>query len=207
MPNSLPPLVGVTGGIGSGKSTVCRIFMDFGRTVISADDVARDLTEHDPAVRSAIARAFGKEIYDEKGLRRKALASIVFSDASRRKALDRIVHPRVFTEVRNLAAKFPAGATRAYIIIEAALIFESGMDSMLDATVLVRASEERRLSRIISRNGMSEDEVRLRFQSQNTPEKNSQKAGYIIDNDGPESALLEKVRFIDRLLSLALAGG
>jgi dephospho-CoA kinase len=158
-------------------------------------------------VRSAIARAFGKEIYDEKGLRRKALASIVFSDASRRKALDRIVHHRVFTEVRNLAAKLPAGATRAYIIIEAALIFESGMDSMLDATVLVRASEERRLSRIISRNGMSEDEVRLRFQSQNTPEKNSQKAGYIIDNDGPESALLEKVRFIDRLLSLALAGG
>jgi dephospho-CoA kinase len=205
MPSKPPHLVGVTGGIGSGKSSVCTIFAELGRTVISADNVAHHLTERDPAVRDAIMKAFGGQIYDARGLKRKELASIVFSDPVRRKKLDKIVHPRVFDAIGGMVSQLPVAATLPYVIIEAALIFESGMDTILDATVLVRASEEHRLARIEARDGLSEAEVRMRFQSQNRPETNSRKAGYIIENDGPAEALFEKVRFIDRILTLSFA--
>jgi dephospho-CoA kinase len=204
MPSNSPRLVGVTGGIGSGKSTVCGILADFGRKVISADEVARDLTEHDPGIRDAITRTFGPEMYDAAGLRRKALAAIVFSDPSRKADLDRIVHPRVFDRITDTITGLPPASSQPYIVIEAALVFETGMDEWLNATILVRASDKNRISRIVARDGLSEEEVRLRFRAQNAVEKNSDRADYIIDNDGSAGSLIEKVRFIDRLLGLTL---
>jgi dephospho-CoA kinase len=205
MQSKPPPLVGVTGGIGSGKSSVCRILAELGRTVISADDLARELTENDPDIRAKIQKAFGAAIYDSRGLRRRELAAIVFSDPARRKALDKIVHPRVFQELLRLVSRLSPGAARPYVVVEAALIFESGMDEMMETTILVRASEENRRSRIIARDGLTDGEIALRFKSQNPVEKNSAKAGYVIENDGPEGALLEKVRFVDRIISMTVS--
>jgi dephospho-CoA kinase len=206
MQNDLPPLVGVTGGIGSGKSAVCRAFAALGRTVLSADEIARDLTENDPGVRREIQKTFGAGIYDGLGLRRKELAAVVFAKPALRKTLDRIVHPRVFGLLKDRAVALPPDNRHPYVLVEAALVFESGMDAMLDATLLVRASEENRLSRVVARDGLTPDQVRLRFDAQAPPHRSAEKADYIIENDGPRGALTGKVEFLDRLLTLVFSG-
>jgi len=208
MPNERVPLVGVTGGIGSGKSEVCRILGALGRTVISADAVAHALTEGDPAVRAAIVRAFGQEIYGPDGaLRRGELARIVFGDDARRKALDAIVHPKVFASLEEALSRLPAAAQRPYVVVEAALVFESGMDRRLDATVLVRAAEEVRMERVMRRDGMARPDVLARMRAQIAPASAAAKADVIIDNDGTIGGLEERVVFVDRMLALRFAQG
>jgi dephospho-CoA kinase len=202
------PLVGVTGGIGSGKSTVCRHFAALGRRVISADEIARELTEHDPATRAAIAGAFGAEIYDAGGaLRRKDLAAVVFAHPAKLRALDRIVHPRVFEGIDRAVAALPPAAQHPYVIVEAALVFEAHMDEFLAATVVVRAAEENRIARVAGRDGASREDVLARMRAQMSPEEKAGLADFVIDNDSPEEGLGPKVAFVDRMLAAFLSVG
>jgi len=203
MPSETVPLVGVTGGIGSGKSEVCRRFGALGRTVLSADQLARELTEKDPAVGEAIRKTFGAGIYGPDGsLRRRELAEVVFSAPSKRRALDAIVHPRVFSELATAVQALPPAARLPYVIVEAALVFESGMDAFLAATVVVRAAEETRIARVMMRDGVTREEVIARMQAQMSPEEKAKRGDFIIDNDGPTEGILAKVAFIDRILAL-----
>lgn len=195
------PLVGVTGGIGSGKSAVCRRFAALGRQVISADEIARDLTEHDPPTRADIVREFGADIYDSAGaLRRKELGAIVFAHPGKLRALDRVVHPRVFTAIEQAVKRLNPASRLPYVVIEAALVFEARMDEFLAATVVVRATEEHRIIRVMERDGVERDDVLARMRAQMSPEVKSGLADFVIDNDSAEGGLDAKVGFVDRML-------
>jgi len=179
-----------------------------GRTVLSADAIARALTEHDPAVRADIAREFGSAVYGPGGgLQRAELARIVFGDAARRRALNAIVHPRVFASLEEALARLPAGAGRPYAVVEAALIFESGMDRRLDATLLVRAPEEARIARAMRRDAIAREEVLARMRAQISPATAAPRADVVIENGGTLADLEQRVAFVDRMLTLRFAPG
>ncbi|HMK38997.1 MAG TPA: dephospho-CoA kinase [Bacteroidota bacterium] len=202
MPSEPVPLVGVTGGIGSGKSEACLCFRRLGRTVMSADLIARDLTEKNAGVRGAISRAFGDGIYAPGGeLRRSELARIVFREPAKLRALNAIVHPLVFSTLNDSLLRLRDEETRPYVVVEAALVFESGMDRNLDATVVVRAPEETRIERVIRRDRLPRQEIIARMRSQMPAEEASRRADFVIENNGAESDLMERVKFIDRVLT------
>jgi dephospho-CoA kinase len=208
MPNRPFPLVGVTGGIGSGKSAVCRCFKRLGRVVLSADSIARDLTETNPAVRDAIAREFGQEMYGpDGGLRRSELARIVFAHPAKLRVLNSIVHPVVFSALNDALARLPADAGRPYAVVEAALIFESGMDRNLDATVVVAAPEDVRVARVVRRDSLPPADVIARMRAQIPSGESSERGDFVIDNSGAEEDLAVRIKFIDTVLALMFTVG
>jgi dephospho-CoA kinase len=208
MPSRPFPLVGVTGGIGSGKSSVCRCFERLGRFVLSADSIARDLTETNAGVRRAIAREFGPGIYGPEGvLRRSELARIVFAHPAKLRILNSIVHPVVFSALNDALARLPGDAAGPYAIVEAALIFESGMDRNLDATVVVAAPEDVRIARVVQRDRLSSVDVVARMRAQIPAAESSERGDFVIDNSGAEEDLAPRVEFIDTVLALMFTAG
>jgi dephospho-CoA kinase len=198
-------LVGVTGGIGSGKSTVCRAFAKLGRQVISADLIARSLTETDPMIRTKITQTFGAAIYRSNGsLDRKKLAAQVFADMRLREQLDAIVHPEVFRDLERRLNGLAKARRRPYVVIEAALVYESGFDKGLDRVVVVTADEESRIVRVMQRDGCSREEVLRRINSQMPAGQKASKGDYIIVNEQNSTLLESKVQFIDALLKLEM---
>ena len=196
-------LVGVTGGIGSGKSTVCALFAELGRTVISADLLAREITETDRSVRAEIRREFGGDVFDQNGaLIRQRLAEVVFRRPLHLKKLNRIVHPRVFEALNGRLEALPAAARTPYVIIEAALVYESRMDRMLDAVIVVHAPLDVRVKRVVERDHCTSQDVLDRVQSQMDPELLLQKSTFQLENSTDISRLGPKVLFLDRLLAL-----
>ena len=192
----------MTGCIGSGKSTVCRLFSGLGREVIIADEIARNIADTDPDVKKAILREFGSSAYLPKGsLDRKKIASIVFDDEKRRAKLDSIIHPRVFIEINHQINSLPSNQASPYILIEAALIYETGMDESLDYIIVVTAEEETCIQRVIARDKVSREEVRKRIVAQMPIANKVKQAHFVIQNNGPESELRSKVLFLDNLLS------
>jgi dephospho-CoA kinase len=194
-------LVGVTGGIGSGKSLVCGVFERLDRTVVSADALAREITDTDPAVKAEVRGLLGNDVYRTDGtLDRKLAASRVFADPLLVRRLNRIVHPRVFEALDRRLAALPADRRRPYVVVEAALIYESGLDRTLDRVIVVDAPEEERIRRVAARDGVTEHEVRLRMAAQLPTAKKTLKADFVIVNDRNAISLDDKVRFIDGLL-------
>jgi dephospho-CoA kinase len=194
-------LVGVTGGIGSGKTSVCRAFQNLGRTVISADAVGRELTESDPEIRKKISVSFGSEMFTSAGvLDRRALADVVFRNPQARDMLNGIIHPAVFRRMEQILASLPVELRRPYTIEEAALVFESGRDRDLDYVIVVDAPEETRIARVMARDGVGREDVLLRVRSQMPTHEKLRKADITIENSGTEEELAEKVAFFDRLL-------
>ena len=195
-------LVGVTGGIWSGKSTVCALFAECGRTVISADLIARDITEHDTEVRGRIKEVFGDAIYDGDGpLKRQELASRVFGHPVLLRRLNTIVHPAVLDRLESMVQEMSPEERRPYVVIEAALIYESGMDRQLDIVVVVDAPEKERIARVALRDGVPPKNVILRMKSQMSASEKVRRADFVIGNAGIPDNLAEKVCFLDRLLS------
>jgi dephospho-CoA kinase len=194
-------LVGVTGGIGSGKSLVCGVFERLERTVVSADALAREITDTDPAVKAEVRALLGNDVYRTDGsLDRKLAATRVFADPLLVRKLNRIVHPRVFEALERRLAALPADRRRPYVVVEAALIYESGLDRTLDRVIVVDAPEEERIRRVAARDGVTEQDVRLRMAAQLAPAKKASKADFVIVNDRNAISLDDKVRFIDGLL-------
>lgn len=194
-------LVGVTGGIGSGKSTVCALFAEGGRRVISADLLARDVTENDPEVRGRIAKIFGEAIYDADGhLKRQELASRVFGHAALLEKLNKSVHPAVFERLDAIVREMPPESRRPFTLVEAALIYESGLDRRLDLVIVVDAPEKDRIERVSRRDGVSPEDVILRMKSQMSAAEKVRRADFVLGNAGNPDTLAERVRFLDRLL-------
>ncbi len=195
-------LVGVTGGIGSGKSSVCNLFKELGRTVISADAIARDLTEGDTELRGQLRQAFGDGIFSETGkLNRKELALLAFANPSSLIRLNTIVHPRVFREIALHLQQLPESRRHPFVLIEAALIFESGMNKQIDRVLLVSADESKRVERVMRRDNATEEAVTARMKFQLKDDQKAEMADFVIMNNGPESALKGIVEFYDRLLT------
>lgn len=193
--------VGVTGGIGSGKSTVCKLFSDFGRCVIHADDVARQIGDEHRDVKAAIEKEFGPAAYLPNGrLDRKKIASIVFADEAKRKRLNAIIHPRVFAAIDQQLGSLSPQQTHPYVLIEAALIYETGMHEWLDYVIVVSADEEYCVQRVMARDRVPRDEVMRRIAAQMPMEKKVKQGDFIIQNEGMKPELRSTVLFLDNLL-------
>lgn len=154
--------VGITGGIGSGKSTVCALLEAYGVAVYDSDKEAKRLMVESAEVREDLVEAFGEECYTSKGLNRQYLASRVFGDESQLQLLNSIVHPAV-------KADFAAWATRQrspYVVLESAILFESGFDDEVDSTLAVLAPVQERLRRAAERDGVDVTQIERRMNHQ-----------------------------------------
>ena len=147
--------VGLTGGIGSGKSTVARVFEVLGVPVYYADSAGRMLVDNDPGIRTEIIKHFGKESYKDGRLDRQYISTIVFGDEKKRELLNEITHPVIISD----AAKWMKKQNAAYIIKEAALIFESGSEKDLDYVIGVKSPRGLRIKRVMERDSTSKAEV------------------------------------------------
>lgn len=187
-------IIGLTGGIGSGKSTVAACFRDQGIPVIDADSIGHRLLETDPAIRQAILDIFGDSILDaDDAIAREKLAEQVFCNEPLRKQLNGILHPAIVAEVgRQCAAHHTAGCEA--VIVEAALIGESGSrEPWLTGLILVTASPNIRIERLVRFRSFSREDAVRRIAAQLSPERKRVIADWVIDNDGGLEALKEHV--------------
>jgi len=194
--------VGVTGGIGSGKSTVCEILGGLGRLVVSADPLARTLMENDERMRSRLKRALGDQIFRANGsLDRAIVSTMIFGDRSLRRKVNGIVHPRVIETIRKALSETPPERCRPYVVIEAALIYESGLDKRLNAVIVVEADLERRLERVMMRDNLDRKEILKRVRAQMSSGEAARRADFVIRNNMDPQSLFDKVRFVDSVLA------
>jgi dephospho-CoA kinase len=193
--------IGITGGIGSGKTTVCAVFARLGVPVLSADEIGRELGDSDPAIRIQLTKILGSSAYTSDGrLDRPFVASRLFSDARIRRRVENVIHPRVEEEIdRRLDELRREGQKLA--LVEAALIYEAGLQKKLDAVIVVDSDEAVRIRRVRERDGSSEDDVRKRAAAQMSPAKKILKADYVIKNNNSLRTLETNVQFLYSILS------
>ncbi|MEU7565042.1 dephospho-CoA kinase [Streptomyces fradiae] len=186
--------VGLTGGIGAGKSEVSRLLVSYGAVLVDADRIAREVVEPGTPGLAAVVEAFGPGVLTGEGsLDRPKLGAIVFGDAERLATLNGIVHPLVGARSAELQAAAEPGAV---VVHDVPLLTENGLAPLYDVVVVVDASEETRLDRLVRLRGMTESEARARMAAQATAEQRRAIADYVIDNDGPLEALERQVRAV-----------
>lgn len=188
--------VGITGGIGSGKSTVCKVFKALGVPVYHADEVARNITDQDPSVVAQIKETFGADMYATDKLDRPKMAALVFNNPDALAKLNAIVHPAVRA---GLPIWLAENKNSPYIIYEAAILFESGAYKQLDKSILVAATEETRLHRVMQRDNASRDEVLARVKNQWDETQKLAHANYVIWNEG-NAPVIAQVLALNKLL-------
>ncbi len=178
-------VVAVTGGIGSGQSSVCAFLASQGCKVIDVDLRAKQIIEKDSALQQELRRSFGNDIFDEQGqLKRRLLASLVFGDSEKTRRLNRLVHPRMVAEIVEEMEEARFSQRYPLVVVDAALIFELNMEKMFDAVIVVHADLETRIQRVIIRDGQSRTEILARVQHQIPLEDKIHWATFEIDNNG-----------------------
>ncbi|TGZ18735.1 dephospho-CoA kinase [Streptomyces sp. S816] len=183
--------VGLTGGIGAGKSEVSRLLVEHGAVLIDADRIAREVVAPGTPGLAAVVEAFGPDILTEDGsLDRPRLGSIVFADPDRLAVLNSIVHPLVGARSRELEE---AATPDAVVIHDVPLLTENGLAPFYDLVIVVDASPETQLDRLIRLRGMTEEDTRARMAAQATREQRHAIADIVIDNDVPLDALRKRV--------------
>ena len=196
-----PLQVGLTGNIGSGKSSVARFFAERGAAVIDADALARKATE-DPAVLREIAAVFGEEVLENSALDRAALAARVFDNPEARAALNAIIHPWVGRERAAKAAAFAAQIPPPAVVIhDVPLLFEVGLDAEMDKTVVVDAPLELRMARVGERSDLTAEEVRARDAAQLPLAEKVRRADFVVDNSGELEELEPQVEAVWQALT------
>ncbi|WP_461060486.1 dephospho-CoA kinase [Streptomyces pseudoechinosporeus] len=184
--------VGLTGGIGAGKSEVSRLLVECGAVLIDADKIAREVVEPGTPGLAAVVDAFGEDILTPDGsLNRPKLGALVFTDPEKLALLNSIVHPLVGARSRELEA---AASQDAVIVHDVPLLAENGLAPLYDVVVVVDAAPETQLDRLIRLRGMTEEDARARMAAQATREKRLETADIVIDNDVPLEELERRVR-------------
>ncbi|MET9153742.1 dephospho-CoA kinase [Streptomyces griseoflavus] len=184
--------VGLTGGIGAGKSEVSRLLVECGAVLIDADRIAREVVEPGTPGLAAVVDAFGEDVLAADGrLDRPRLGSIVFADAEKLAVLNSIVHPLVGARSRELEE---AAAEDAVVVHDVPLLTENGLAPLYDLVIVVDASPATQLERLVGRRGMSEDDARARMAAQATREQRRAVADIVIDNDVPLDELAQRVK-------------
>jgi dephospho-CoA kinase len=171
-------IVGLTGGIGSGKSTVAKMFMDLGVPVYLADDEAKKLLSGDPSVRKSVEKLLGKKAYIGDKPDRAYIASQVFDNSKKLESLNKIIHPAVRKHFKNWYTLQVA----PYVIKEAAILFESGSNDDCDAVITVTAPPEIRIERVILRDHTTEEAVKARMKHQWSDEEKLKLSDFVITN-------------------------
>lgn len=187
--------VGITGGIGSGKSLVCKIFEVTGSPCYYADDRAKALMNEDPELAEKLKYHFGADIYEDGHLNRAKLSGMVFNDPSKLQTLNDIVHPAVGKDFDRWRAQ----STSDIVFKEAALLVESGSYKNLDFLICVTAPDETRIKRVMKRDQVSREDVLNRMKNQWKQEEKAAKSDYVIENNGNELLLPKVMRVYEEL--------
>ena len=186
-------LIGLTGGIGSGKSTVAQLLVRHGWELVDADQIARDIVEPGQPALTELAQAFGEDILQEDGcLDRRLLASRAFSSREKTAVLNSITHPRINEETQ---ARFDAArqAGADFVVYDMPLLVDKGLHKDMDATIVVDVDAEERVRRLVAYRGLDEEDARRRIAAQIPDDVRRAAADFIIDNNGPREALDEQV--------------
>ncbi|MBV1942868.1 dephospho-CoA kinase, long form [Streptomyces sp. BV286] len=184
--------VGLTGGIGAGKSEVSRLLVEHGAVLIDADRIAREVVAPGTPGLAAVTDAFGEDVLAADGsLDRPKLGSIVFADAEKLAVLNSIVHPLVGARSRELEE---AASADAVVVHDVPLLTENGLARLYDLVIVVDASTETQLDRLVRLRGMTEEDARARMAAQATREQRREIADVVVDNDVPLDALRRRVR-------------
>jgi len=185
-------LIGLTGGIAAGKTTVAKLWTELGGIEIDADLVAREVVEPGTKGAKLIAETFGSELFDAEGnLDRKALGAIVFNDVSKRKQLEAIVHPLVRERTKELLAAVPAGSIVIYTV---PLLVEADVNLPFDVVVTVEAPDEVRIKRLMDSRGYSTLEAKARIDNQAKPIERAQRADFILNSNQSVDLLMADAR-------------
>lgn len=179
--------IGITGGIGSGKSEVCRYLESLGYRVIYADRLARSLMENDPSLIAGIKAIFGEDAYKEGKINNRHIAAMAFGNRALLDKLNALVHPVVIAESDRMMS-----ASKGIIFYEAALIFESGMKSRFDKIIVITAPDELRIERIVKRGGITREEAAGRLRAQIPQNEKAAMADFVLSNDSTLSDLRKK---------------
>ena len=191
-------LVGLTGGVATGKSTVARMFKQCGATVIDADELARDVVKPGKAAWREIVNTFGKTVLKpDRTLNRHALGVIVFNNQSNLRRLERMIHPRVEREQARLTRQAARRNPDAIVIYDVPLLFEAGVDKRVDKIIVVTADLKTQIARLKKRNGLSRAEAIRRISSQMPLAKKIQRADHVLHGALPRPSLRRQV---DQLL-------
>ncbi|RZL37918.1 MAG: dephospho-CoA kinase [Pedobacter sp.] len=183
--------VGITGGIGSGKTTICKVFEVLGIPVFYADTEAKNIMVQDELLIEGIKSAFGKKSYFDDGkLNNKHIAGIVFSNEAELEKLNALVHPAVFRAFDTWEAK--VGPNVPYTLKEAALLFESGSYKMCDTNILVTAPSDVKINRVMQRDKITAEQVKARMDKQMSDEEKAKMADHFIIND-EKNSIIEQV--------------
>ena len=191
--------IGLTGGIGSGKTTVAKIFELLGIPVYYADDAAKRIMNEDEELKTAIQKQFGKDAYDNEGLNRTFLSAKVFPDPAQLEILNSLVHPATIRD----AAKWMSQQKTSYTIKEAALIFESGSAEHLDYVIGVYAPTQLRIKRAMERNHLSHEEVTQRINKQLDENIKMKLCDFVIYNDEQHLLITQVIELHKKLLSFS----
>ena len=184
---------GLTGGIGTGKSTASEYLRKQGFSIIDADRISREIVEPGTLLLKELEKNFGSGIIKDDGtLDRKALAAIVFSDKEKKSRLDGLMHGHILDEIERKISESQSGEGRG-IIVDAPLLFETGLEKKCDQVWLITADEKLRILRVCERDGMDPEEVRARIQNQMADEEKKERAHRIVDNSGSKEALLAQL--------------
>jgi len=194
-------LVGLTGGIATGKSTVSAMFAHLGAKVVDADLLAREVVMPGQPALGEIAKAFGSGILKSDGhLDRKRLGAIVFTDPARRQELEQITHPAIHARHQRILSVYEEEAFEGIVLWDAAVLIESGGAKRVDRLVVVLTDPETELTRLMAREGMGEAEARARIATQMPVAEKAKLADYVIDNSGSRPETERQVREVYRKL-------
>ncbi len=190
--------IGVTGGIGSGKSVVCKLISKMGFPVLKADEIAKQIMKDDPEVKAKIVEAFGKGAYQGKGLNKAFLAETIFESEENLNIINSIVHPPTIRHIKD--SMYALLESSQFVFVEAALLYEAKMQHNFDYVILVMADEQLRIKRVMERDGVTEEDVRLRMKGQWQDSAKQDKADFILKNEGTLEDFNKNIEFILQLL-------
>lgn len=183
--------IGITGGIGSGKTTVCQLLKSMGHPVYNADEEAKRLSQTHPLIKKELIALFGEKIFENNSLNKLMLAEKIFNNSDFREKVNNIIHPVVREDIK----KWIKSQTSDLVFIEAAILIESGLYKILDKNILVVSPLELRKKRIKKRNNYSEQEINSRINSQLSDDEKIKKIDYIITNN-ENSGIISQVNCI-----------
>lgn len=184
--------VGITGGIGSGKTTVCKLFEQLGIPVYYADDRAKYLMQHEHHLIDELKKNFGEEVFKDGLLNRAYLSAQVFNNPAKLAVLNSLVHPAVYRDTERWVEE-QSQKNVPYILKEAALLVETGSYKQLDKLIVVTASLNTRVKRVVERDHVSPDDVMARIKNQLPDEEKIKVADYVLVNDGSKEELQENI--------------
>ena len=194
--------VGLTGGIGTGKSSVSSLFNDWGAYIFDSDSVAKEILNHDSTAQGEIIAEFGTDILNKKGsIEKNKLARIAFQDENHQLRLNSIIHPYVFRKIDSSFVEILDKGTHDIFCVDAALIYESGTDTHMDYVVVVTSHLRLRTERVMKRGNLTRDEFLRRLELQWPDEDKVHMADYVIHNNGTKEDLIVESKKVYDLIS------